>query len=67
VLSASGCTVVTGTWVPFYDTRTYTSATQVEIDHWCRCRRPGGPAPVRGRRHSGSPSTTTWDTPIPST
>ena len=32
-LSAGGCTVTAGRWTPFYDGGTYTSASQLEIDH----------------------------------
>ena len=31
--SASGCTVVAGTWRSFYDGKIYTSPTQLQIDH----------------------------------
>jgi hypothetical protein len=32
-LSSSGCTVTAGRWTTFYDDATYTSPTQVQIDH----------------------------------
>ena len=32
-LSSSGCTVTAGRWTTFYDNATYTSPTQVQIDH----------------------------------
>jgi putative cell wall-binding protein len=32
-LSSSGCTVTSGRWVPFYDDRTYTLASELQIDH----------------------------------
>lgn len=32
-LSSTGCTVTTGTWKSIYDNITYTSASQVDIDH----------------------------------
>lgn len=32
-LSASRCTVVSGTWRSFYDGRTYTSPQQLQVDH----------------------------------
>ena len=32
-LSARGCTVVSGRWRSFYDNKTYTSPSQLQIDH----------------------------------
>lgn len=32
-LSSSGCTVTTGTWRSFYDGKTYTAPSQIQIDH----------------------------------
>jgi hypothetical protein len=32
-LSSSGCTVTAGQWLTFYDNGTYTSPTEVQIDH----------------------------------
>jgi putative cell wall-binding protein len=32
-LSSSGCTVTAGSWMTFYDNGTYTSPTEVQIDH----------------------------------